>query len=252
MKGYGAQRMVEGEKYRLSFTVGGLLASQGRTLAELFCAQEPSEPSEQPESSESQELSPSSERPSPNAEVGESICQIRKQAVTENVLAIRTPSANARIVGEVLKRLSALTFEELAYLAGEEASYEDRAALMWVAMCRYYALVGEFASEVVLDHFLEGNLTLTYEDYDRYFALKATWHPELDAISGATYKKLRENLFRAMDEARIIDRGSGMIVPYLMGGTLEKMLAEAPTTLQYFPMRRSRDFLALGTDSEVR
>ena len=36
------------------------------------------------------------------------------------------------------------------------------------------------------------------------------------------------------------------------GGTLEKMLAEAPTTLQYFPMRRSRDFLALGTDSEVR
>lgn len=252
MKGYGAQRMVEGEKYRLSFTVGGLLASQGRTLAELFCAQEPSEPSEQPESSESQELSPSSECPSPNAEVGESICQIRKQAVTENVLAIRTPSANARIVGEVLKRLSALTFEELAYLAGEEASYEDRAALMWVAMCRYYALVGEFASEVVLDHFLEGNLTLTYEDYDRYFALKATWHPELDAISGATYKKLRENLFKAMDEARILDRGSGTIVPYLMSGALERMLMATPQTFLYFPMRRNRDASTLGLNPEAR
>ena len=240
MKGYGAQRMVEGEKYRLSFTVGGLLASQGRTLAELFCAQEPSEPSEpseQPESSESQELSPSSECPSPNAEVGESICQIRKQAVTENVLAIRTPSANARIVGEVLKRLSALTFEELAYLAGEEASYEDRAALMWVAMCRYYALVGEFASEVVLDHFLEGNLTLTYEDYDRYFALKATWHPELDAISGATC---------------ILDRGSGTIVPYLMSGALERMLMATPQTFLYFPMRRNRDASTLGLNPEAR
>lgn len=249
MKGYGAQRMVEGEKYRLSFTVGGLLASQGRTLAELFCAQEPPE---QPESSESQELSPSSERPSPNAEVGESICQIRKQAVTENVLAIRTPSANARIVGEVLKRLSALTFEELAYLAGEEASYEDRAALMWVAMCRYYALVGEFASEVVRNHFLEGTMKLSYEDYDRYFAMKATWHPELDAISGATYKKLRENLFRAMDEARIIDRGSGMIVPYLMGGALEKMLGGTPASLRYFPMRSDFIVWADGSDSEVR
>lgn len=252
MKSYGAQRMVEGEKYRLSFTVGGLLASQGRTLAELFCAQEPSEPPEQPESSESQELSPSSERPSPNAEVGESICQIRKQAVTENVLAIRTPSANARIVGEVLKRLSALTFEELAYLAGEEASYEDRAALMWVAMCRYYALVGEFASEVVRNHFLEGTMKLSYEDYDRYFAMKATWHPELDTISGATYKKLRENLFRAMDEARIIDRGSGMIVPYLMGGALEKMLGGTPASLRYFPMRSDFIVWADGSDSEVR
>lgn len=249
MKGYGAQRMVEGEKYRLSFTVGGLLASQGRTLAELFCAQESSE-AQDPQ--ESPEPSPSPEHSSPNAEVGESICQIRKQAVTENVLAIRTPSANARIVGEVLKRLSALTFEELAYLAGEEASYEDRAALMWVAMCRYYALVGEFASEVVRNHFLEGTMKLSYEDYDRYFAMKATWHPELDAISGATYKKLRENLFRAMDEARIIDRGSGMIVPYLMSGTLEGMLMATPQTFRYFPMRRNHDVPTLGVSPEVR
>lgn len=32
---YGAETM-QGERYRLSFTVGGLLASQGRTLAEMY------------------------------------------------------------------------------------------------------------------------------------------------------------------------------------------------------------------------
>ena len=32
---YGAEA-TQGERYRLSFTVGGLLASQGRALAEMY------------------------------------------------------------------------------------------------------------------------------------------------------------------------------------------------------------------------
>ena len=32
---YGAE-VTQGERYRLSFTVGGLLASQGRALAEMY------------------------------------------------------------------------------------------------------------------------------------------------------------------------------------------------------------------------
>ena len=135
---------------------------------------------------------------SSQTEVGESIAAIRQQAIEENVLAIRTDSANRRVVAETTKRLSALTVRELAYLAGPDSSTSDREALMWIAMCRYYAIVGEFAVEVLKKHYLVGNLHLDFDDYARFIANKATWHPELETISEGTAKKLRSNLFKAM------------------------------------------------------
>ena len=132
---YGAEA-TQGERYRLSFTVGGLLASQGRALAEMYLnhAGGDAECSSQ-------------------TEVGKSIAAIRQQAIEENVLAIRTDSANRRVVAETTRRLSALTVGELAYLAGPDSSTSDREALMWIAMCRYYAIIGEFAGEVLKKHF---------------------------------------------------------------------------------------------------
>ncbi len=73
---FGAETM-QGERYRLSFTVGGLLAQQGRILAEMYL--------KHGEGGESNRSS--------QAEVGESITVIRERAVTENVLAVRTVSA---------------------------------------------------------------------------------------------------------------------------------------------------------------
>lgn len=52
-------------------------------------------------------------------------------------------------MAETTRRLSALTVVELAYLAGPDPSISDREMLMWIAMCRYYAIVGEFAGEVL-------------------------------------------------------------------------------------------------------
>ena len=120
---YGAEA-TQGERYRLSFTVGGLLASQGRALAEMYL----------------NHAGGGNAECSSQTEVGKSIAAIRQQAIEENVLAIRTDSANRRVVAETTRRLSALTVEELAYLAGPDSSTSDREALMWIAMCRYYAM----------------------------------------------------------------------------------------------------------------
>ena len=78
---FGAEAM-QGKRYRLSFTVGGLLAQQGRILAEMYL----------------RHIESSGVNHSPQTEVGESITAIRPQAVAENALAIRTASANKRIV----------------------------------------------------------------------------------------------------------------------------------------------------------
>ena len=139
---YGAEA-TQGGRYRLSFTVGGLLASQGRALAEMYLNHL---------KHLNHAVGGNIERSS-QTEVGESIAAIRRQAIEENVLAIRTDSANRRVVAETTRRLSALTVGELAYLAGPDSSTSDREALMWIAMCRYYAIIGEFAGEVLKKHF---------------------------------------------------------------------------------------------------
>ena len=138
---YGAET-TQGERYRLSFTVGGLLSPQGRALAEMYLNRMgggSTERSSQTKVSEkiSEKVNEKSDK-SADEEVGEST--IRQQAIEENVLAIRTDSANRRVVAETTRRLSALTVGELAYLAGPDSSTSDREALMWIAMCRYYAM----------------------------------------------------------------------------------------------------------------
>ena len=227
MAGSFGMETPQGEhRYRLSFTVGGLLATQGRTLAEMYL----------------KHVSDNGGQPDPNREIGEAITMIRAQAIEE----IRTVTASKRIVAETLKRLSVLTSEELAYLSGADAPTSDRETLMWIAMCRYYAIVGEFAHDVLKAHCLTGRISLDFEDYARFMADRATWHPEIDQLSELTAKKLRGNLFKAMSEAHLLRMDAGgtrknhnTILSCTPSRVLADMLKKRPDSFAYLPMRET-------------
>ncbi|NMM99672.1 hypothetical protein G1C96_0250 [Bifidobacterium sp. DSM 109958] len=206
------------ERYRLSFTVGGLLASQGHLVAGLFMAD-----------GECADAAP-------DDELGDRIAQVRRRAVDENVLAVRTQAANVRMVREAIKRLSALTMRELRHLADADTPPRDCQALMWVAMCRYYALVGEFANEVLRDRYLLGMSTVDHGDYDRFILAKAMWHTELEDVSRTTALKLRSNVFRAMAEGELVDGVDNTLLPSLLGRTVTGILEHRPESFLFFPM----------------
>lgn len=228
---YGSETLHNG-RYRLSFTVGGLLAPQGRIIASLFVKN--GRPAEDAVSGA--DSSPLAGEVVGEGELGERILRVRRQAIDDNVLSIRTQSANARVVSEVLKRLSTLTEEETRFLADVDTSANDCQALMWVAMCRYYALIGEFATEVVRDHYLMGLPTVTRKDYDRFIQGKAMWHEELEELSPATSNKLRSNVFKAMSEAGLVERRSDTLLPSLLGGSVAGILEDRPESFRFFPM----------------
>ena len=217
---WGAEVVQQDAPYRLSFTVGGLLTSQGVICARMFLDANP-------------------DAVSSHGQVGERIVSIRDGVVASNALAIRTVSANKRVTSEVCKRLSALSYAELGFLASEDASAQDRRYLMWIAMCRYYLFVGEFATEVLRDRFLLGEM-LSPADYDRFVLDKAMWHPELESISDATAAKLRGNVFKAMREAGLIEggaRGACVIVPAVFGHALGGLERGDSASLLFFPSR---------------
>ena len=228
MASYGCE-VVDGGRYRLSFTVGGLLAEQGRTVAGLMVGDTAV--------AAAVDTLPSADRDDDAFVPAELLESVRRYAVAENVLQIRTHAAGGRIVNEGIKRLSALTMGELRCIADADMLQSDRRALMWVAMCRYYALVGEFAQEVLREHFLIGTTTITYGDYEHFMLGKAMWHPEIDDLSTSTSAKLRSNVFKAMAEAGLVNRTDDTIIPSLLSREVAGILMRRPESFGFFPIR---------------
>lgn len=159
------------ERYRLSFTAGGLFVREAPAIVERYLQT--------------------------TDWVG-----TRSQVRTENLLQLRTAAASTRFSKELIARLQELDRDELEEL--RDANVRDQSYLLWVAACRRYVFLREFASEVLREHYLARRTQLTSSDYDAFFNCKALWHEELEALADSTQKKLKQNLFRMLREAGLV------------------------------------------------
>lgn len=142
-----------------------------------------------------------------------------------------------RLTREVVQRLSQLTDAEIILMAG--AGPSERQALMWVAACRRYLLIAEFAEEVIRERFLLMNPIVHHEDFDRFRIGKSLWHPELEELKSSTIRKLRQNLFRMLTEAGLLT-GRGSIVPAMLsGGIIQLLSMRTPSDIRFFPTTTS-------------
>ncbi|MBB1512758.1 DUF1819 family protein [Tessaracoccus sp. MC1627] len=190
--------------YSLSFTTGTLLAREAALLAPLYAQHRDWE-------------------------------EVRCLALDCNVLQVRTHSTGIRLVRETVKRLSALTDDEVALVT--EVTASERSHLMWAAACRRYELIGEFAEEVLRERFLLLAPTLGHQDFDSFVRSKALWHEELVEIKDSTLRKLRSNVFRMLKEAGLLSV-AGRIMPALLSERLSVALgSHTPSDLRFFPIR---------------
>lgn len=167
------------ERYRLSFTTGGLFLREAPLVASRYLALR-------------------------------DWAQTRAQVRAENLLQVRTAAAATRISKELVARLEGLGSDELEGLV--EGSQRERAQLLWSAVCRRYEFVREFATEVLREYYLILRRQLTFSDYDAFYNAKALWHTELEALAPSTQSKLRQNLFRMLREAELLSE-QGQIQP---------------------------------------
>ena len=158
------------DRYRLSFTTGGLFVQEAPLVAERYLALR-------------------------------DWSQTRYQVRNDNLLQVRTAAAALRISKELVSRLELLELTELEELV--HGSLRDRGFLLWVAACRRYAIIHDFAVEVLREHYLLRR-HISFKDYDAFYNSKALWHTELDEIATSTQHKLRQNLFRMLRDADLI------------------------------------------------
>ncbi|ALN72274.1 DUF1819 family protein [Aureimonas sp. AU20] len=146
---------------------------------------------------------------------------------------VRKASSAQRSIREIVNRLRWLSDEELEVLVEGERS--ERAALLWLAACRAYRFIGEFAVEVLNERFLSLRPDLTYDDFDTLLASKAEWSPKLASLSSTTQAKLRAVLFRLMREAEIVSPDDRILGSILSRRVLALIHAGNPDELRFFP-----------------
>ena len=142
-----------------------------------------------------------------------------------------------RMARELTQRLETLSAAEVAVVA--DATLTELSQLMWVAACRRYTLVGEFAEEVLRERFLLLQPDLCTHHFDAFVRDKALWHEEIADLSPTTLNKLRANLFTMLREADLLT-DDGVIVPTVLATRVHEQLTQrAPSDVRFFPTRET-------------
>ncbi|PJI93571.1 DUF1819 family protein [Luteimicrobium subarcticum] len=194
------------QRYRLSFSTGGLFLLGGPVAARLFLDLH-------------------------------DWAAVRGALNAGNLLQARTVSSATRWSRELVQRLEELSESEVNLLA--DAISDERAHLLWAAACRRYDLLGEFAEEVLRDRFLLLAPEIHAEDFEVFLRGKEPWHIELDDLTESTRRKLRTNTFLMMREAGFLT-DSGAIVPTILSERLRmSFAANIPSDIRFFPTREA-------------
>lgn len=152
--------------------------------------------------------------------------KLRRHVVEGNLLQARTLRSLQDTCGEVISRVKLLTPEEREWIL--EASGREQAYLLWVAKCRRYPFIAEFAAEVLRERFLNLHYEISTDDYETFFNRKAEWHPELDKLTDLTRQKLRQILFKTMREAGLIN-ADHTIIPVILSTDFVSLLCSHPS-----------------------
>lgn len=191
------------ERYSMSFTTGALLPRESLRVVELY------------------------------ARMGDWQA-VRKAVAAGNLLQMRTTNASVRLTREVISRLKLLTEAQRGLLLA--GSPEDQRGVLWLALCKRYRFIYDFAVEVLHEKFLRLDLHLDPAEYERFFERKAQWHAEVEAVTPATRKSQRRKLFQAMSEAGILDAARNIVPALLSRDLAVAIAADSPDYFALYPV----------------
>lgn len=193
---------MSSDRYRLSFTTGGLFLRESVLVAERY------------------------------QEIGD-WAATRTRVREENLLQVRTAAAALRVSKEVVSRLEHLSPQEIDLLV--QGSQRERGYLLWSAVCRRYTFIREFATEVLREHYLTMRFQLPLTEFNAFFHRKSAEHDEVENTALSTQNKLRQNLFRMMREAELLSE-QYIIQPAMLSPRLAKLLVlRGHASLTVFP-----------------
>lgn len=206
---------MPGDTYRLSFTTGGLLRTEAVGIAGLMVTTR-------------------------------DVAAARARAVELNLVQQRTASSTARVTREVVQRLDELPPTGVELVA--HGSVDDSRQLMWLAACLRYRFLRDFGREVVRDRLVSGRSTVEYADFDTFWNLQSSWVDALRDAADSTRGKLRQNTFRMLREAGLLDDEYRVLPVHLAPAAAAVVAATGDELLLSFPIHDAQVAAFAGRD----
>lgn len=117
----------------------------------------------------------------------------RKEAMDCNLMQIEKTASAERYLAYTVKLLKKLTKDEITLFSDGNA--EIRRALMWLAFCRAYPLIGKFADTVINQKFNQHDFTLSTGDWNEFLSRESHEHQEIEDIGKTSRAKAKSVLF---------------------------------------------------------
>lgn len=153
--------------------------------------------------------------------------------IKDNLLQIRTLSAQKRIYSEAYTRFKSLSDSALEILA--RGNREEQCQIIWYAICRKYDFIREFALEVMAEKVKRHEFEITIADFNLYFNTKAEIYEKLSTIAEGSRKKLQTNLLRMLCSSGITDSEMKIRLMILSPRVRELIQAESLLSPAIFP-----------------
>lgn len=191
------------KKYILSFTAASLLVHENEVIADLYLQSNDWD-------------------------------KVQHEVIENNILQKGTVATRKREFSELKKRLTALTDLQLSYFS--EATSSDSKYLALLSCFKLYQFMFEFATEIMRGKLLLFDYQLINSDYESFYDSKALSHDNLNNISETTQKKLKQVLFKILEQSELIDsvKNKNIQKPYLSEDLIKLIVQDDPKYLSAF------------------
>jgi len=158
---------------------------------------------------------------------------VKESGVVFSSVKTRTSDREFR---EIRKRLEKLTPEQINILIDGDLISQKQVAFL--AVCKRYAFIRDFAIEVIRDKVLVFDYQLHESDYNSFVNSKILLHPELEAFSESTRKKAKQVMFRILEQAGIIKNAVEKAIQpqILQQDVINVIVKDDPAWLKIFMM----------------
>lgn len=160
--------------------------------------------------------------------------KVKEIVIEENIMQKQSVSSRKRVFAEIKRRIETLSNEQLEYV--NESSSSDIRNFIFLTILKTYRFIFEFMTEVISKKVLMFDYKILNSDYETFFESKKYAVEQLESITEATQYKLKQVLFRILEEAMIIDntKSKNILKPHLSGEVIKLIIKDNPIYLKAF------------------
>ena len=159
---------------------------------------------------------------------------VEKSLLDSNLLNKVKQATFKREFYEIKKRLSLLTKNQLQLMI--QGSQDDAKAIILLSLVKSYSFLRDFIVEVIRNKFLHFDIVVSEIDYIKFVNAKSLAHDELTAITEVTAKKVKQVIFRLLEQVGLITKAKNgnIIKPVLNSKVIDVIVDDDPALLNAF------------------